>query len=210
MRGQKGKPPLERFVPFNPLDKRQLAKSVAEALLVSNLHPFPPPERFLGAGIYAIYYFGNCPIYSRLVERNLAGSVPIPIYVGKAIPNGGRKGDRELDASVGRSLHARLAHHANSIRQATNLDVEDFKCRYLVVDDVWIPLGESLLVRQFQPLWNVVVEGFGNNPTGGPRQGQERSHWDTLHPGRSGTGMATEKGVQRGEILIKRIKAHLD
>jgi len=44
---------------YNPLDKRNLAKSVADALLQQTLGPLPPQERFLGAGIYAIYYAGR-------------------------------------------------------------------------------------------------------------------------------------------------------
>lgn len=37
----------------------------------------------------------------------------------------------------------------------------------------------------FRPLWNVVVAGFGNHDPGKGRRGQEKSVWDTLHPGRS-------------------------
>jgi hypothetical protein len=73
----------------------------------------------------------------------------------------------------------------------------------------WFPLGESLLIRQFRPLWNVVVEGFGNNPTGGPREGQKRSPWDTLHPGRTGVGQATEETIKREQHLREKIDKHL-
>ena len=44
--------------PFNPLDKRHLGESVASAMLKSPIHPLPP-EKFKGAGIYAIYYTGD-------------------------------------------------------------------------------------------------------------------------------------------------------
>ena len=33
---------------------------------------------------------------------------------------------------------------------AENLDVDDFECRYLIVDDIWIPLGETLLIGRFK------------------------------------------------------------
>ena len=39
--------------PYNPLDKRNLGESVAGAMLKSEIHPLPP-EKFKGAGIYAI------------------------------------------------------------------------------------------------------------------------------------------------------------
>jgi hypothetical protein len=109
----------------------------------------------------------------------------MPIYVGKAVPAGARKGGFGLDADPGTVLHKRLAEHAESIGQAKNLDVVDFSCRYLVVDDIWIPLGESLLIETFSPIWNKVVDGFGNHDPGSGRYEQQRSPWDMLHPGRS-------------------------
>jgi len=58
-------------------------------------------------------------------------------------------------------------------------------CRYLTADDIWIPLGESLLIEIFKPVWNVVIEGFGNHDPGKGRQKQVKSPWDTVHAGRS-------------------------
>lgn len=170
---------------FNPLDKKQLAISVGDALLGAELHPLPPRRKFAGAGVYAIYYFGQSPIYKKLITSNSASECPAPIYVGKAIPTGGRKGGLEFDATKGTVLYKRLCEHAESIRQTGNLSVSDFKCRYLVVDDIWIPLGESLLIRQFHPIWNVAIDGFGNHDPGAGRHKQQRSPWDVLHPGRS-------------------------
>jgi hypothetical protein len=177
-------PPRKSASLFNPLDKKQLAASVGEALLTSDLHPLPPAERFSGAGVYAIYYFGSSEIYSKLTQVNSASECPAPIYVGKAIPTGARKGDVEFDATAGYALFSRLNEHADSIRQVKNLTLSDFKCRFLVVDDIWIPLGESLLIRQFRPLWNIAVDGFGNHDPGSGRHKQKRSPWDVIHPGR--------------------------
>ena len=39
------------FEPFNPLDKRHLGASVANALLESDIYRLPP-EPFIGAGVY--------------------------------------------------------------------------------------------------------------------------------------------------------------
>jgi hypothetical protein len=60
----------------------------------------------------------------------------------------------------------------------------DFKCRYLVVDDIWIPLAESMLIDRFQPLWNLEIDGFGNHDPGSGRHQQKKSPWDVIHPGR--------------------------
>jgi len=43
-------------LPFNPLDKRNLAASVAQALLGSSAYEMDQLQTFAGAGIYAIYY----------------------------------------------------------------------------------------------------------------------------------------------------------
>jgi hypothetical protein len=52
----------------------------------------------MAAGVYAIYYNGPFKTYAPLVEQNLAaasrGRTQIPIYIGKAVPAGTRKGAR--------------------------------------------------------------------------------------------------------------------
>lgn len=87
--------------------------------------------------------------------------------------------------AAGTALFDRLREHAASIEQCRNLSLEDFQCRYLISDDIWIPLGESLAIERFRPVWNVVVDGFGNHDPGAGRRRQERSRWDTVHPGRA-------------------------
>ncbi len=49
---------------------------------------------------------------------------------------------------------------------------------------IWIPLGESLLIEISRPLWNYALDGFGNHDPGNGRYNQQKSPWDTLHPGR--------------------------
>jgi len=44
--------------PYNPLAKENLGKSVADALLEREIGRLPPPEKFIAAGVYAIYYHG--------------------------------------------------------------------------------------------------------------------------------------------------------
>jgi len=170
--------------PYNPLDKRNLGVSVADALLEKPVVSLPPPERFIAAGIYAIYYLGDYPPYASIAERNRDGEFGQPIYVGKAVPAGARKGGLGLDVPTGSVLYDRLAEHSKSIEQVENLDLSDFSCRYLAVDDIWIPLGESLLIEQFSPVWNKVIDGYGNHPPGAGRYNQQCSPWDVLHRGR--------------------------
>lgn len=172
--------------PYNPLDKRNLGASVAEALLEQDPHPLGSlPDMFEGAGVYAIYYSGAFPAYADLAMRNSNGHLEAPIYVGKADAEGGRKGGLGLDAKPGRPLFKRLNEHARSIREARNLDIADFSCRFLTVEPIFVALGESLLIAAFSPIWNRLVDGFGNHDPGGGRRQGMCPRWDVLHPGRS-------------------------
>lgn len=173
-----------KVVPFNPLAKRHLGESVGQAMLRQQVTPLGNLKSFNGAGIYAIYYTGNLEVYEAIAERNGNQRFKAPIYVGKAVPKGVRKGG-DLEASPGNVLYNRLKQHAKSIEEASNLDIDDFFCRYLIVDDIWIPLGESLLIAKFDPLWNKLIDGFGNHDPGKGRHAGLRPRWDVLHPGRS-------------------------
>jgi hypothetical protein len=180
---EKKEPP--RIPPYNPLDKSNLGESVAEAMLQQPIGLLPPSERFFGAGIYAIYYAGNFPHYAELAKYNKNDVYQWPIYVGKAVPAGARKGGFGLGADPGQVLYTRLVEHSETIDRAKNIELSDFRCRFLVVDDIWIPLAESLLIEMFSPLWNRKIDGFGNHDPGKGRYQQQKSQWDTLHPGRS-------------------------
>jgi hypothetical protein len=90
--------------PFNPLDKRNLGESVADALLRMEVQPLPP-EPFVGAGVYALYYTGAFSAYRQLSEVNKDGRYRCPIYVGKAVPAGARKGGLGLEVEHGRAFY---------------------------------------------------------------------------------------------------------
>ncbi len=173
------------ILPFNPLDKRNLGESVANAMLARPVTPFVALSPFTGAGVYAIYYAGDFPAYREIAARNRGQRWGLPIYVGKAVPAGSRKGGMGLGDSPGQALYKRLRDHLESIEAATNLAVGDFSCRFLPVDDIWIPLGESLLIARFSPVWNTLIDGFGNHDPGKGRHAGMRPRWDTLHPGRA-------------------------
>ncbi|MCU0785160.1 MAG: Eco29kI family restriction endonuclease [Verrucomicrobia bacterium] len=193
---------------YNPLDKDHLAESIVREFFKRQLHPLPPAESFAGAGIYALYYRGDVPLYreiSNSLKRFLAtrqtpvAEQPTPIYIGKSDPPGSRKGLFEEETSEEgeeevlevltskpkhRRLHERLRQHGVSISLTQNLKAEDFQCRYMLVDEVWVALGEARLVDWFRPAWNVLIEGFGSKVEGGGRATTARSVWDILHPGR--------------------------
>ena len=90
--------------PYNPLNKMNLGRSVAEALLIRPVAPLTETDELVGAGVYAIYYTGAFEAYRPLVERNLNGDFEQPIYVGKSVPKGARKGGLAFDASKGRGI----------------------------------------------------------------------------------------------------------
>lgn len=193
--------------PFNPLNKKNLGESVAEHLLSFTPEPLPP-EPFLGAGIYAIYYVGDYELYEAISLKNRNGNFNCPIYVGKAVPPGARKGGFGLDLAPGPVMYNRLVEHSTSIDQVVHLDLKDFFCRYLVVDDIWIPLAESLLIEMFMPLWNKIIDGFGNHDPGSGRYNQQRSFWDMLHRGRPWAEKLQDNQMPIADLLDK-IKKHI-
>ncbi len=178
-------------LPYNPLHKRNLGKSVAEALLDRPDFSLGDLPQFKGAGIYVIYYAGDYPLYRPISEENHE-SLRWPIYIGKAVPSGARRGASLSSEPKGKFLYGRLSQHRESIEAVSNLDIRHFQVRYLTVDDIWIPLGESLLISTFKPIWNQLLDGFGNHAPGSGREAGMRPLWDTLHPGRAWAGRLRE------------------
>lgn len=197
----------ELVVPFNPLDKLHLGESVAQAMLRQPVVDLASLKPFAGAGIYAIYYVGPFEAYMEISKHNQDDNFRAPIYVGKAVPKGSRKGG-VLQRVSGKSLFNRLKQHARSVSAATNLNEEDFYCRFLIVDDIWIPLGESLLIARFGPLWNKLIDGFGNHDPGKGRHAGLRPRWDVLHPGRSWADSCQPRD-ETADQIIKEIRDYL-
>lgn len=173
------------------------------------VHPLPPEKTFIGSGVYAIYYVGTNEPYRRLACLNQK-TLRYPIYVGKAVPPGWRTGRIKLSTSA--DLSNRIRKHARSIAATSDLNVKDFRCRFLILTevegDLVVPV-EAELIRRFTPLWNSVVGGFGLNDPGSTRYTQLLSGWDTLHGGRSWTKKWQGKSSPKDEILEK-IKRYLE
>lgn len=192
---------------YNPLEKYNLGRSVVDALLelppigLNDLSPFD------GAGIYALYYQGAFEPY-RLLTVAAQSKELLPIYVGKAVPSGSRRGASLTTTAVGRSLFSRIREHRDSIAAVQNLEVTDFSVRYLAVDDIWIPLAESLLISTFNPVWNHLIDGFGNHDPGAGRYQGLVPLWDVLHPGRSWAPKCQPR-TETLEELSQRVIDHL-
>ena len=189
--------------PYNPLEKGNLGKSVVEALLSLPASDIADVTPFEGAGIYAIYYHGPFEPYQSISASPLSDDA-LPIYVGKAVPSGFRKGASLTASGSGKWLFNRISEHRESIRAARNLEASDFSVRYLVVDDIWIPLGEALLISMYNPVWNHLIEGFGNHDPGTGRYNGLRPLWDVLHPGRPWADKCKPRAETR-EVIGRRI-----
>ena len=176
---------------YDPLDYDNLARNVVRALMEQSCQNLPPAP-FEGVGVYALYYGGHFDCYKAVRGED------IPIYVGSAVLAGRRKGSGK--SAAGRMLHNRLAQHAKSIQQTENLRLEDFRCRYLVVVPVWIELAERFLIEHYRPIWNTIIDGFGNHAPGAGRKDMKRPRWDILHPGR-----AWAKKLKPAETTVKII-----
>lgn len=199
---------MSQHKPFNPLNRKNLGASVAQALLQHDPIPLAKVDPFSGAGIYAIYYTGRFKPYEPIAKRCRNGKFEVPIYVGKAVPTGARKGGTGRSAAAGRALYNRLSEHAESIGDVTNLNGKDFYCRFLVVDDIWIPLGESLLIAKFSPIWNTIIDGFGNHDPGKGRYEGMRPRWDVLHPGRAWAAKCKPR-PEMPQQIIADVKTYL-
>lgn len=113
---------------YNPLSLDELGRNAARALMEYPADELPPKESFEGSGVYTLHYVGAFLAYADMGDD-------IPIYVGKADPPGRRQGRSSATSAVP-AVYRRLSHHADSIRSASNLDLGDFRCRWLVLDPV--------------------------------------------------------------------------
>ncbi|MGB3299338.1 MAG: Eco29kI family restriction endonuclease [Phormidesmis sp.] len=152
------------------------------------VHSIPISERFHGTGVYALYCIAKSGIYSRfnLINRT---AFHMPLYVGKAVPKGWRQARQVSSRSVkSYELSSRIKEHSRSISLGEGLNVPDFSCRFMILEGKesdLIGTVEAALIRRYQPIWNTLIDGFGNHDPGKGRYGQAKSDWDVCHPGRS-------------------------
>ncbi len=175
------------------------------------VHALPPPEKFSGSGVYAIYCIATEGIYQKFGNEVNKYAYQVPIYVGKAVPQGWRQSREIRMSTISNTLFARLRQHARSIEEGAGLKLEDFACRFMILEGDVASLTaavESALIALYSPLWNSVIDGFGNHDPGKERKSGRISQWDTLHPGRKWASAMTGERPLR-QAILKRIKDYM-
>ncbi len=201
----------------------QLQDLMLDALRFFNgtpVYELPPTTKFTGSGVYALYYTGDAPLYEEIAKLNRV-AYNLPIYVGKAVPSGGRRGLTVLTDDEG-SLIGRLRQHSRSIKLAQHfpdagssgrplLNLEHFACRFMIIpgDEAGLisPI-EAALIRNYVPLWNSVLDGFGNHDPGKGRYEGAKSPWDVLHPGRKWADKCLGEPMAM-ETILSGVSSHL-
>ena len=181
------------FVPFKREDHiyhneafAELCKDAVRAFNGTPVCELPPP-RFTGSGVYAIYCTAKKGIYERYGNKVNRMGYNVPIYVGKAVPKGWRQSRTAgVETDNGSALRSRLVHHSKTILAVDNLKLADFACRFMIFSGssvYMISAVEAALIAEYTPLWNAVIDGFGNNDPGGKRMGGIVPKWHILHKG---------------------------
>lgn len=189
---------------FDPANPRTVGRFVGIALVAQDRHPLASVPSFYGSGVYALYYDGPFETYAPVVGTEN------PIYVGKADPaNPAAKTPREQE----QRLSGRLKDHARTIRKATSsLDIEQFSCRYLVVQSGWQTAAEDYLINLFKPIWNDeigICYGIGKHGDDPGTRGNLRSPWDTFHPGRDWAHRDQNiRDARPRDQIVSEISAH--
>lgn len=175
------------------------------------VHPVPPPERFCGTGVYALYYTGTAKPYAKYAELNRL-AYDFPIYVGKAVPKGWRQSRAEhIEEKQSVELYSRIVQHGNSIGKVGSIKLKDFSCRFMIFEGAssdMIGTLEAAVIKWKKPLWNSYLDGFGNHDPGNGRYEQSKSGWDVVHPGRPWAEKCKGKTPTR-ESLLKGIESFL-
>ena len=113
----------------------------------------------------------------------------MPIYVGKAVPRGWRQARVSATSeAVSHELYGRLSEHSRNIALGDGLDPNDFHCRFMILENresTLIGTVEAAMIQKYRPLWNTLIDGFGNHDPGSGRYEQAKSDWDVCHPGRA-------------------------
>lgn len=181
---------------FDLKDPRITGMLIGKALVEVEPTPLNDIPRFYGSGVYAIYYKGDFKLYAPIKGEEC------PIYVGKADPD---KRDAISPREQGPALFARLTKHAKNLSNAKHLSIDDFTCRYLVIQSGLQVATEEYLIQEYKPLWNGVVKGLGKH---GDLARKELSAWDILHSGREWASNQESLRGKTPETVAREILSH--
>ena len=193
---------------LDPTKPSVVARLIALVLLAQPRTPLIETTPSYGSGIYALYYRGPFPCYSRI-----RGS-ETPIYVGKADP---QDPNAESPRDQGDRLSRRVQDHIRTLRAAERggtLSLADFQQRSLVIQTGWQSAAEEFLIGLFRPVWNRetgICYGFGKHGDAPQTRANQRSPWDTLHPGRAWAHRDPDMPDARPkQQILEDIESHLD
>ncbi|MCP5537817.1 MAG: Eco29kI family restriction endonuclease [Akkermansiaceae bacterium] len=184
-------------------DFEEIVKDTIRFFNGTPVYAVPAPERFYGTGVYAIYCVAKSGVYKDFHEINRT-SFDVPIYVGKAVPTGWRQGRIGNSDSMCYELYNRIREHGRSIESGDALQISDFHCRFMILESKETDLigtVEAALIRKYQPIWNTLLDGFGNHDPGSGRYQQAKSDWDVCHPGRAWAEKCQGKPTPKNSLL---------
>ncbi|WP_370677396.1 Eco29kI family restriction endonuclease [Pleomorphomonas sp. PLEO] len=206
-------PVLEPRFWFDPADQRTAGNLVAAALISQQRVPLNLIQRSYGAGVYAIYYVGDHPLYAPISASET------PIYVGKADP---QTPMARRPRDQGEKLYGRLSDHRKMIRTVSAyafennlpnpLRIEDFECRRLVTASNAQMHAESHLISMFKPVWNAETRICWGISKHGDTEGRNnaRSPWDVIHPGRKWAMLEKLEDSRPPEKILTDVTAHFE
>ena len=166
---------------LDPTKPSVVARLIALVLLAQPRTALGDAASSYGSGVYALYYNGPFASYSAIRTSET------PIYIGKADPQDTNAG---TPRAQGERLSRRLKDHVRTIRAAEKggtLSLADFEQRSLVIQTGWQSAAEEYLIGLFHPVWNKETDicyGFGKHGDAPKTRANQRSPWDTIHPGR--------------------------
>nr|WP_242551482.1 Eco29kI family restriction endonuclease [Pseudomonas sp. Marseille-Q1929] len=91
-----------------------------------------------------------------------------------------------------------------------SLSIEDFECRFLIVQTGFQKSAKDYLIKFFTPIWNSETKicfGLGKHRDSSSTRANKRSPWDTLHPGREGAN-SSDQDQKPYEPILDQIANH--
>lgn len=91
------------------------------------------------------------------------------------------------------------------------MSISDFECRALAVQSGYQAAAEAHLIRLFRPIWNNetrILFGIGKHGDSAETRANNKSPWDTLHPGREWA--KGNKEAKTPDEITAEVAAHFE